>query len=249
MHVLIVDDEPLARQRLAQLVLELHPDTPVLQAGSTAEAAQCLARHPQDIALVLLDIEMPGGSGLDWINDVKQRTTPPAVIMTTAFSEYALPAIQRGADGYLLKPIKRSELATTLERVRKPHRWQQATGTTAALEPRVCLNQDGTGDYLNRSDIHYCQAEERWVRVVTARGEWVSDRPLKEWETLMGEHGLRIHRSYVLNPVYLQALRRHDSQYQVVLINGHLLPVSRRHAQAVRQRLRAGAGAEPLTPR
>ncbi|WLD58275.1 LytTR family DNA-binding domain-containing protein [Salinispirillum sp. LH 10-3-1] len=236
MQVLIVDDENLARSRLEQLVRDINPNATVYQAASTLAAQHCIEATQADITLVLLDIEMPGGSGLDWLSVLKERHNPPAVIMTTAYSDYALPAIQQGADGYLLKPIKRVDLEDTLARVRKTHRLHQTPASSASS--RICLNADGKGDYLAITDIRYCQAEERWVKVVTEQHEYISDRPLKDWEALVGEQLLRIHRSFLLNPSYMRTLRRLEGHYEVEIDQAVRLPVSRRHAQAVKTRLR-----------
>lgn len=239
MQVLIVDDENLARGRLEQLVQDISPQATVYHAACTLAAQQLIETAQSDITLVLLDIEMPGGTGLDWLRILKARNHPPAVIMTTAYSDYALPAIQQGADGYLLKPIKRAELEDTIARVRKTHRLHQSAAHSS--EERICLNADGTGDYLTVSNIVYCQADERWVKVVTEQHEHISDRPLKEWEALIGDQLLRIHRSYLLNPRHMRALRRLEGHYEVEIGQNVRLPVSRRHTQAVKKRLSGAA--------
>ncbi|MFY0663678.1 MAG: response regulator transcription factor [Natronospirillum sp.] len=237
MHVLIVDDEKLARIRLELLMQEIAPDAQVLQAADTLAAQRCLQNPDLDIALVLLDIEMPGGSGLDWLTTLKQRTVPPAVIMTTAYSDYALPAIQQGADGYLLKPIKRDELEATLARVRKSHRLQSSSVTAQAAR-RISLHSDGTGELIDVSAVCYCSAEERWVSVVTDDREYVSHRALKEWEELDDTGLARIHRSHLVRLDALRAIQREQGVYWVTLRNNARLPVSRRHVRTLREHLK-----------
>ncbi|MCH8551757.1 MAG: LytTR family DNA-binding domain-containing protein [Natronospirillum sp.] len=232
MTILIVDDEPLARDRLAALLTDLVPADQIITAASVPAAEAALAQARPPVEVVLLDIEMPGQTGLDWLQSLSQLTSPPAVIMTTAWADYALPAIQQGADGYLLKPVKADELRTALERAQRQNRLQ-----ARQLNPRVPINADGTGDHVALDSICCCTAESRWVRVVTDEHEHVSDRPLKEWEELYPQALVRIHRAHLIGLAALESLQREDGQYQVVLRNGDRLPVSRRHVRPLRQRL------------
>ncbi len=234
MSILIVDDEPLARERLASLLADTVPEAQVLSAPNVQAAEELLIHARPPVEVVLLDIEMPGQSGLDWLRSLNRLASPPAVIMITAWAEYALPAIQHGADGYLLKPVKAEELRTALERAQRQNRLQ-----ARQQNPRVPLNSDGTGDHVELHRICYCMAEGRWVRVVTDDHEHVSDRPLKEWESQYPQALARIHRTYLIGLPALEALQRDGGQYQVQLRNGTRLPVSRRHVKPLRDRLTA----------
>lgn len=109
---LLVDDEPIANRRLAQL-LEAHPDVAVVgSARSVAEAREFLAANPAEI--VFLDMEMPGERGVDLLGDLDEGTQ---VVFATAHPEYALAAFDVGAVDYLLKPIDPDRLRTAVERV------------------------------------------------------------------------------------------------------------------------------------
>lgn len=241
MNILIVDDEPLARLRLTHLLRDLEPEARLFEAATTSEAVQKSNQEPMD--LVLLDIHMPGTSGLSWLKELKQQAEPPAVIMITAYSEHALQALQQGANGYLLKPVKREDLAQALAQSKKTHRLQRSTlhAPTSIEGPThpICVYVDGTGDYVKPLDILYCSAEGRWVKVVTQTHEYMSDRALKDWEVMLQNQLVRIHRGILINPEYVAALRRQTGQYSVVLRNDVRLPVSRRHAKAVKQRIQA----------
>ena len=233
LSILIVDDEALARDRLARLVRDNLPDATISTAASVPEAEPLLTDAKPPVQLVLLDIEMPGASGLDWLAELQSSAQPPAVIMTTAWADYALPAIQQGADGYLLKPVKASELRAAMAQAQRRNRLQGGQRT------RVALNQDGSGTQVSLEDILYCEANTRWVRVVTKAGEQVSDRSLKVWEAELGHALVRIHRSYLVHQDAVTTVTRVSGHAQVTLTNGEQLPVSRRHAAALRQRLSA----------
>ena len=113
-RTLLVDDEQPARERLKQL-LAAHPDVEIVgEAEDGLQAAERIAELAPD--LVLLDIQMPGASGLDVVASLgKQR---PAVIFCTAYDQYAVDAFELSALDYLLKPVNRARLAAALDRVR-----------------------------------------------------------------------------------------------------------------------------------
>jgi two-component system LytT family response regulator len=120
-RTLLIDDEQPARERLRQL-LSAHADIEVVgEAGDGIEAAERIAELAPD--LVLLDIQMPGASGLDVAASLGQPR--PAVIFCTAFDQYAVDAFEVSALDYLLKPVNRARLAAALDRVRA------AAGTVA----------------------------------------------------------------------------------------------------------------------
>ena len=114
MKVLIVDDEPLARSRLANLVEELDIGDFVSEAANGREALRLADSETPDI--VLLDIRMPGMDGLEVARHLSELEQPPAVIFTTAYDSHALDAFETNAVGYLLKPIRRTQLARALSR-------------------------------------------------------------------------------------------------------------------------------------
>ena len=117
-RTLVIDDEQPARERLKQL-LSAHPDVEVVgEADDGVQAAEKIAELTPD--LVLLDIQMPGASGLDVAASLGRPR--PAVIFCTAFDQYAVDAFELSALDYLLKPVNRARLAAALDRVRARHR-------------------------------------------------------------------------------------------------------------------------------
>jgi two-component system response regulator AlgR len=113
LSVLIVDDEPPARERLQRLVEEL-PGCRVLAACGTGHEALQLASTLKP-SVVLLDIRMPGMTGIETARHLGKLDQPPAVVFTTAYDQYALEAFESQAVGYLLKPVRRERLEDALK--------------------------------------------------------------------------------------------------------------------------------------
>jgi two-component system LytT family response regulator len=130
-RTLLVDDEQPARERLRQL-LTAHPDVAIVgEAEDGVQAAEQIAALGPD--LVLLDIQMPGASGLDVAASLGKPR--PAVIFCTAFDQYAVDAFELSALDYLLKPVNRARLAAALDRVRLASAKASAFVTTTADTP------------------------------------------------------------------------------------------------------------------
>lgn len=108
MKVLIVDDEPLARERLKILCQEIDKDFELLEAQNGLQAVETVNQYESDV--VLMDIRMPGMGGLEAAQHLMTMDNPPAIIFTTAYDEYALQAFEAQAVDYLLKPIRKDKL-------------------------------------------------------------------------------------------------------------------------------------------
>ena len=122
MKVLITDDEPLARDRLRRLLVEIGNIEIVGEAASGGEALELSERTRPD--LVLLDIRMPGLDGLEPAAHLAAQEQPPAVVFTTAYGDHALAAFEASAVDYLLKPIRRERLEQSLDKARRLNRLQ-----------------------------------------------------------------------------------------------------------------------------
>ena len=117
MDILIVDDEPLARQRLLRMVEKIEGFCVIAEADNAEDALVAITQYDPDI--VLLDIRMPGRDGLSLAQDIAELEDAPAVIFCTAFDQYALDAFGTNAVGYLLKPVKAEQLLQVLEKAQK----------------------------------------------------------------------------------------------------------------------------------
>lgn len=240
MDVLIVDDEPLARERLARMVAQLEGYRVVGQASHTGEAMHAIAQQDPDV--VLLDVRMPGEDGLSAAHQIGALEDPPAVIFCTAFDQYALDAFGTQAVGYLLKPVRAEQLREVLEKAQRPNKLQrQSTEEPADNQDRRCLSAKTPRgvELIPLDDIRYFMADQKYVTVYHTSGEHLLDETLKELEETFGERFLRTHRSVLVSVRHLQAMERNgDGQYQVRLADTeHRPPVSRRHAGALKELL------------
>jgi len=236
-RVLIADDEPLARERLRDLLAALPGIELVAEAGDGREALHACAEHSPD--LVLLDIAMPGIDGLEAARHLAAFEPRPAVVFCTAFDAHALSAFEAQAIDYLVKPVRPERLAAALERVRT-----FAAGRERAIEPlqhdqhrtHLCARLRGSLRLIPIEDVHYLQAEEKYVVVHHARGEDLIEESLKSLEEEFGDRFVRIHRNcLVARHEIIELKRAADGHVQAVLRHGqHPLEVSRRCVAGLR---------------
>jgi two-component system LytT family response regulator len=161
-RVLIVDDEAPARARLRQM-LASHTDVEVAgEAEAGAQAMELAAELKPDV--ILLDIQMPGCSGIDVAGSLKQPR--PHIIFCTAFDQHAVDAFELHAVDYLLKPISRTRLAQALDRVRS-----LAVGVReAALDQTIRSRRNGPARFLVKNGLHYTVVSETRVFYFVSEG-------------------------------------------------------------------------------
>ena len=236
MKVVIVDDEPLARLRMREL-LEAQPGVAVVaEAGDGHAALHACAELQPD--LVLLDIAMPGIDGLETARHLAAFEPRPAVVFCTAFDAHALSAFDAQAIDYLVKPVRPERLAAALERVRTFAAGRaQANPTHAAARTHLCARLRGSLRLIPVEDVHYLQAEEKYVVVHHARGEDLIEESLKSLEEEFGDRFVRIHRNCLVARHEIVELRRAgDGHVQAVLRHGaQPLEVSRRCVAGLRE--------------
>lgn len=242
--VLIVDDEAPARERLERLVGELSGWRVVESCGTGHEALGAVARLPPTV--VLLDIRMPGMSGIETARHLGALESPPAVIFTTAYDEYALDAFEARAIGYLLKPVRRERLEEALRhaaRLAAP----ALTGLRGAdpifsTREHIAVRVRDELKLVPVKDILYFRAEQKYVTVRHLGGEELIEEPLKALEEEFAAAFVRIHRSVLVAVAHTAALEKSDAGSYCIKIRGldEILPVSRRQLGDLKGRLNAG---------
>lgn len=238
MKLLIADDEPLARRRLRDLITDLGGHEILAEACNGREACELASTLAPDA--VILDIAMPVMDGLEAARHLAKLPQPPAVVFATAYDEHALAAFDARAVDYLVKPIRSTRLAQALDRAQRL-RWEPALQTpTSGRRSHLSARMRGNLRLIPLRDVHYLQADEKYVVVHHAHGEDLIDESLKSLETEFGALFIRVHRNCLVAADEIRELTR-DSEGQDVIGLRHspaLLEVSRRCLPAVRQRLK-----------
>jgi two-component system response regulator AlgR len=239
LRVLLVDDEPLARARLRSLI-DAIAEPAAAVGGEAADAAQALAWLGRDRAdLLLLDIRMPGCSGLELAAALRALPAPPAVVFISAHAEHALAAFEIDAVDYLTKPVRRERLAAALQRV------QQRLRPALAQPPTLVVQDRGRVLRLPLSELLFLKAEQKYVTLRTASRALVLDEALADLERRLGAGFLRVHRNAIVARHAVRALERRaggdaDEGWSVRIgPTGEWLAVSRRQLGAVREALTA----------
>jgi two-component system response regulator AlgR len=239
MKIILADDEPLARDRLRRLLTELSDYELIAEAGNGADLLTLVARLKPDV--VLLDIHMPGTDGLQVARELAQLAVPPTVIFTTAHSEHALSAFDTAA-AYLLKPIRREDLANALQRAQQPSRAQIASLQAASLstgKTSLLLSTGRSQLRIPASQIICCLADQKLTLVIHRQGEGWCDESLQELESRLGNGFLRVHRSALVAIAYIQGIAGSGAKMRLALNHCSIdVPVSRRRLPALRSLLR-----------
>jgi DNA-binding LytR/AlgR family response regulator len=252
LEVVIVDDEPVAVRRLAGLLRRCGDVAVTGTAANAGEALELMERKSPD--LILLDIEMPGMSGIGLAGELRAMAERPAIIFVTAFSRFALEAFDVAATDYLLRPVEEPRLAEAIERVRRNRANSRTAERIADLESLVHRLRSlelasGSGDSAHLwlpsgqgqervaiRDIVWIQAERDYVRIHTSERSYFVRARLGKLETRLKKHGIvRVHRSAMVSAAAIVKIEpRGDRGYRLILSGGKSVGASRRFAVQVR---------------
>ncbi|KQT36590.1 LytTR family DNA-binding domain-containing protein [Methylophilus sp. Leaf414] len=245
-QLLIVDDEPLARQRLRDLVGDIGGYTVVGEAANGVEAMAVLQNQQVDIALV--DIRMPVMDGIELAQHIRQLPRPPNLIFTTAYDHYALQAFDLNAIDYLLKPIRAERLSAALTKAR-PLNLKQSQGLQSLQETRqhLSIHERGRVLLIAVDEVLYFRAELKYVTVRTQSKSYLLEMSLNQLEQNYADRFVRVHRNALVAKHAIAGYEKQRIQQNaetekpgelswVVLIKGipETLVVSRRHQHMIR---------------
>ena len=242
MKLLLVDDEPLARQRLAALVRDIDGWEIAGEAGNGREAVEQAERLQVDA--VLLDVAMPVMDGIEAARHLALLPSPPALVFCTAFDQHAVAAFEAAAVDYLVKPVRAERLGEALARARRQRAAQQAPVLPDTSRDRqrshLSARLRGSLRLIPVDEVRFLQADEKYVVVHHARGEDLIEESLKSLETEFGDRFIRIHRNCLVASEEFAELRRGlDGQVHALLRSGgEPLEVSRRCLPVLRERLK-----------
>lgn len=246
MRALIADDEPLLRADLKNRLGRLWPELLVCAEAADGNAALEAFEHERpDIAF--LDIRMPGRSGLEVAEAIAGRCH---IVFVTAYDKHAVEAFERGAHDYVVKPMSDARLQTMVARLKErtagpPQQLDALLRELAArLPPRreylrwIKASHGSALKLLAIEQVLFFDADEKYTRVVTAEGESLIRKPIRELiDELDPEQFWQIHRATIVNAKAIGGVTRDDAGRIQVKIKGapDQLEVSRSFAHLFRQ--------------
>ena len=245
LRVLVVDDEALARSRMATLLGDCRNPAACV-AAQAAQAVQAMEHlQHQAFDVLLLDIHMPGTDGLQLAQALRDLSLPPALIFVTAHAEHAVQAFELDAVDYLTKPVRLERLQAALQ---KAERYLQTRGTLpgdAQPQDSIIIQDRNRTERLPLTEVIYFKAELKYITVRTAARSFILEGSLNDLEEKYGDRFLRIHRNALISKRAARALERHHDLEEgdgwALRMDGasELLFVSRRQLAAVREMLAA----------
>jgi len=235
-HILIVDDEELARRKIRRFLEQLSSDFSILEVDDGLEAYKIILEKKPD--LVFLDINMPGLSGIEVVESVL-KADMPVFLFTTAYSEHAIKAFDLNAVDYLLKPFDFYRFKAAYERASI---MKKGAGFPASkVIPKTSLNrflvrENNHISAVDVEDIYYFKADDKYIEIYTENSTKLIRGNLKQLEVdLNSSIFVRIHRSYIMNLSYMDRMESvTHGDYTIHLKNGSVLPLSRRYAENLR---------------
>jgi two-component system, LytTR family, response regulator AlgR len=236
MKLLIVDDEPLAQQRLKQLCSEIDTIESIATANNGIQAIESCQQQKPDV--ILMDIRMPGMDGLEAAQHLSKLETPPAIIFTTAYDEYALDAFKANAVDYLLKPVREQALKDSINKACSLNRAQLET-VRSQHEGRTNITAKISGNIklIPVKDIIYFHAEQKYVTVKHLNGETIIEDTLKELQNEFTQTFVRIHRNAIVSKKFITGIHRDKQGHSFVLLGEDQiqLEISRRHLSEIKK--------------
>lgn len=241
LRVLIVDDEPPARELLRSMLAEIDGIEVIGEAVTGEQAVQHTAGLSPDV--VLLDVRMPGMDGIEAARHMSVLEKPPAVIFTTAYDEYAVNAFDAQAVGYLLKPIRKEKLAAALShagRLARPQLQQLTAANTMQRRTHIAARHREGLRLIPIEDVLFFFAEQKYTTVRHLKGEDLIEDSLRALEDEFSSGFVRVHRNALVSVRYLERIERNAEGQYCVRLQGCEAPlqVSRRMAAELRERFR-----------
>lgn len=246
LNIFLVDDEPLARDRLRTLLADIAGQCPVRIVGEAANGLQALeCLRDKQVDVVLCDIRMPGMDGIELASHLGRLAHPPAIIFTTAYDNYAVQAFELNAVDYLLKPVRAQRLLAALQKLpSQPAAIETLAGIGQQLRgggrSHLSCHERGRLLLVPITEVLYFKADLKYVAARTVEREYLLEESLTHLETEYADRFLRLHRAVLVARRALGGFERaagDDAEaYGWALLRGipEKLPVSRRQWSAAK---------------
>lgn len=238
MNILLVDDEPLARNELKYLLNQCEGVSSIVEASSIQEALEILLIDSIDLAF--LDIQLTNETGLDLAEKIAKIPNPPEIVFATAYDEYAIQAFEKNARDYILKPFELERVQEAVKRVQgssdhptsnEPKHYEQKKSFPIQVNDRIVM--------VKMEDILAVEVSQGETTIHTKKQAYHTQEPLTLWEgKLDAQVFMRVHRSYI---VRLDAIKEiqpwFNHTYQVTMTEALKVPVSRSYMKEFKERV------------
>jgi len=219
LNCLIVDDEPIAREGIADYCKSIAFLNVVALCKNALQANQYLEKNQID--LIFLDINMPLISGIDWLKNLKDS---PSVIMTTAYGEHALESFSYNVMDYLVKPISFERFVQAVNKVSRYF--------DNKIEDEVLFfKSEKQFRKVNVNDILFAEAMQNYIKVVSVHESFIVHMSLKSFKDQLSDDFIQTHKSYVVSKYKVDRIIEHQ-----LIIGKHKVPISVRLKKAVLNR-------------
>jgi two-component system LytT family response regulator len=227
MKVILIDDAPQARKLLKMMLAELFKEIKVVaEAKNAIEAFQAIKEFQPD--LIFLDIEMPGKSGLQLLEELNTDMMSFETIFVTAYNQYAIQAFKLSAVDYLLKPFRKNELKLAVEKAINQNRIKTSSKKLAIIlnnlkqdiNQTLCIPLNYGNEYLGIDDIDYLEADGAYTHIyVKNKKHYTVSKNLKHYENILCTlpQFAKINRSVIINLSMVKTHRKEDRGIIVLL--------------------------------
>jgi two-component system LytT family response regulator len=221
--VVLIDDEPLARQLIKALLQPYEQIEVVAECADGFEGFKAIQEHNPD--LIFLDIQMPRLNGFEML---ELLDNPPSVIFTTAFDEYALKAFEAYAIDYLLKPINKERFEKAVQKWLLQMPDKKTTPVSPLFENniyegyqhRIVVKDNGLIRIIPAQDIYYIEANDDYIKIVTEKGSYLKKSTLSHIEqTLDPQQFVKVHRSYLVPVSQLMRIEPYEKESHIALLH------------------------------
>ena len=245
MRIVIVDDERPARSELGHQLQELLPDVEIVEGDSGAAALKIAGDGKYD--LFFLDINLGDISGTVLVNAIRNMQPQAKIVFVTAYSEYAVEALELGVEDYLMKPFDQKRIQKVLDKCKVGESEQleaaekfPGQGKTAAIR-RLAINSEGRTIIVNIEDIVYIETHNRGCRICTTEGEYCENKTIGEYEKRLDpEQFFRIHKSIIINLDKVREVFPWGNNSFSLRMKGYenqILPIARDKTKMLKQHL------------
>lgn len=227
MNCVIIEDQPPAQRILKKYIEDVGSLNLKGTFSDAVQAMEFLKKEPVD--LLFLDIHLPKLSGIDFL---KSMSTPPYVILTTAFSEYALESYEFNVIDYLLKPFSFQRFVKAVSKVSERKNLgndEKSMGHTVSQKKEIYIKSGYEHIKINVDQIQHITADSDYTQIITEEKKYLSSEPLRFWLESLPDIGFyRIHKSHIVNAKMIEKIVGN----RVCLLGGGKLPIGRAYKEA-----------------